>query len=54
MTLSPGESRRLIKNADLVSVIFLRLIESIIRVCCLNLIVWKASWADRIGKNEDK
>ena len=30
------------------------LIKSIIIVCLLNLLAWKASWAHRIGENEKK
>ena len=30
------------------------LIKSIIVVCLLNLLAWKASWAHRTGENEEK
>ena len=30
------------------------LIKSIIIVCLLNLLAWKASWAHRTGENEEK
>ena len=30
------------------------LIKSIIIVCLLNLMAWKASWAHRTGENEEK
>ena len=30
------------------------LIKSIIIVCLMNLMAWKASWADRTGENEKK
>ena len=60
--LAPGNPVALVKMRNGVSYLVYMytlgagriLIKSIIIVCLLNLLAWKASWAHRTGENEKK